>query len=112
MRASADAAKGVGPALAEKLHALGLENVLDLLQHYPRRWVDRTKRADIAELRVGEEATVFAEVRSARGRRTRQGRSLVEVVVHDGTSLLSITFFNQPWRDKQLAVGTGGCFRR
>ena len=102
--------KGVGPALAEKLHALGLENVLDLLQHYPRRWVDRTKRADIAELRVGEEATVFAEVRSARGRRTRQGRSLVEVVVHDGTSLLSITFFNQPWRDKQLTVGTEAAF--
>ncbi len=102
--------KGVGPALAEKLHDLGLENVLDLLQHYPRRWVDRTKRADIAELRVGEEATVFAEVRSARGRRTRQGRSLVEVVVHDGTSLLNITFFNQPWRDKQLTVGTEAAF--
>jgi ATP-dependent DNA helicase RecG len=102
--------KGVGPALAEKLRDLGLENVLDLLQHYPRRWVDRTKRAEIAELRVGEEATVFAEVRSARGRRTRQGRSLVEVVVHDGTSLLSITFFNQPWRDKQLTVGTEAAF--
>ena len=43
---------------------LGIENVLDLLQHYPRRWIDRTKRADIAALAVGEEATVFAEVRT------------------------------------------------
>jgi ATP-dependent DNA helicase RecG len=49
-------------------------------------------------------------VRSARGRRTRQGRSLVEVVVHDGTSLLNITFFNQPWRDKQLTPGTEAAF--
>jgi ATP-dependent DNA helicase RecG len=102
--------KGVGDALEARLHALDLENVLDLMQHYPRRWVDRTKRADIAALEVGEEATVFAEVRSARGRRTRQGRSLVEVVVHDGTSLLNVTFFNQPWRDKQLSPGTEAAF--
>ena len=54
-------------------------NVLDLLQHYPRRWVDRTKRADIAELAVGEEATVFAEVQTftaaARARAARSSRS-------------------------------------
>ncbi len=102
--------KGVGPSLEQRLGDLGLENVLDLLQHYPRRWVDRTKRADIAELQVGEEATVFAEVRTARGRRTRQGRALVEVVVHDGTSLLNITFFNQAWREKQLSPGTEAAF--
>jgi ATP-dependent DNA helicase RecG len=102
--------KGVGAALEERLRALGLDNLLDLMQHYPRRWVDRTKRADIAALAVGEEATVFAEVRTARGRRTRQGRSLVEVVVHDGTSLLNVTFFNQPWREKQLRPGTEAAF--
>jgi ATP-dependent DNA helicase RecG len=102
--------KGVGPALEQRLHDLGIENVADLLQHYPRRWIDRTKRSDIAELAVGEEATVFAEVRTARGRRTRQGRALVEVVVDDGTSLLNVTFFNQAWREKQLAPGTEAAF--
>jgi ATP-dependent DNA helicase RecG len=102
--------KGVGASLEERLRDLDIENVLDLLQHYPRRWVDRTKKADIAELQVGEEATVFAEVQRVHGRRTRQGRSLVEVVVSDGTSLLNVTFFNQPWRDKQLAVGTEAAF--
>ncbi|MET0895555.1 MAG: ATP-dependent DNA helicase RecG, partial [Acidimicrobiia bacterium] len=50
------------------------------------------------------------EVQRVHGRRTRQGRSLVEVVVSDGTSLLNVTFFNQPWRDKQLAVGTEAAF--
>ena len=49
----------------------GLHNVLDLLQHYPRRWIDRTKRVEIAALEVGEEATVIGEVRSVHGRRTR-----------------------------------------
>ena len=76
--------KGVGPALEARLADMGLHNVLDLLQHYPRRWIDRTKRVDIAALEVGEEATVFGEVRTVHGRRTRKGRALVEVVVHDG----------------------------
>jgi ATP-dependent DNA helicase RecG len=102
--------KGVGPALQGKLAEMGLVTVLDVIQHYPRRWVDRTKKADIAALTVGEEATVFAEVHRVSGRRTRQGRALVEVIVSDGTSLLNITFFNQAWREKQLSVGTEASF--
>ena len=45
--------KGVGPALEGRLADMGLLNVLDLLQHYPRRWIDRTKRVEIAALEVG-----------------------------------------------------------
>ncbi len=100
----------VGPKLEPRLADMGIETVLDVLQHYPRRWVDRTRKADIATLAVGEEATVFAEVRTIRGRRTRQGRALVEAVVYDGTSVLNITFFNQAWREKQLSVGTEASF--
>jgi ATP-dependent DNA helicase RecG len=98
--------KGVGEALAAKLADMGLITVLDLLQHYPRRWIDRTKRVEIAELEVGEEATVIGVVQRIHGRRTRQGRSLVEAVVHDGSSSINVTFFNQAWREKQLAVDT------
>jgi ATP-dependent DNA helicase RecG len=102
--------ESVGPKLEERLAHMGLETVLDVLQHYPRRFVDRTKRAEIADLQVGEEATVLGEVRRVHGRRTRQGRALVEVVVSDGTSLLTLTFFNQSWREKQLRVGTEAAF--
>ena len=98
--------KGVGPALEGRLADMGLLTVADLLQHYPRRWVDRTKRVEIAALEVGEAATVIGEVRSMHARRTRNRRALVEVVIHDGSSLLNVTFFNQAWREKQLAVGT------
>ena len=40
-----------------------IESVLDLLQHYPRRYHDRTRKAEIAELVAGEEATIVAEVK-------------------------------------------------
>jgi ATP-dependent DNA helicase RecG len=101
---------GVTPRLEERLGLLGIHNVLELVEHYPRRYLDRTKKSDIADLRVGEEATVFAEVRKMSSRRTRQGRSLVEAIVYDGTSYLYVTFFNQPWRAQQLPVGTEAAF--
>ncbi|HEV7865642.1 MAG TPA: ATP-dependent DNA helicase RecG, partial [Acidimicrobiia bacterium] len=101
---------GVTPRLEERLGMLGIHNVLELIEHYPRRYLDRTKRSDIADLRVGEEATVYAEVRKMTSRRTRNGRSLVETIVYDGTSYLYVTFFNQPWRAQQLPTGTEAAF--
>ena len=102
--------KGVGAALETKLTDLGLTSVLRVLEHYPRRYVDRTRRADIADLEVGEEATIFGEVRRVSSRRTRNGRALVEVSVHDGSAYLAVTFFNQAWRERQLSIGTEAAF--
>src|SRR6202042_3742100 len=89
-------------ALAE----VGITTVLDLVTHYPRRYVDRTAQAAIRDLKEGEEATIVATVRRATTRRTRQGRSLVEIDVFDGSSYLHCVFFNQPWRSRQLTPGT------
>ncbi len=96
--------------LGERLAMMDIHSALDLLQHYPRRYHDRTKQAEIAELREGDEATVFAEVRRISSRQTRNRRALVEAVIYDGTSLLNVTFFNQPWRAKQLREGTQAAF--
>ncbi len=86
---------------------MGITCVLDLLEHYPRRYVDRTQRAEISELAIGDEATVDAEVRSISARRTRDGkRVIVNATVYDGTGLLYVVFFNQAWRERQLAQGT------
>ncbi len=86
---------------------MGIETVLDLLEHYPRRYVDRTERAEIHELEIGQEATVDAEVKSVHARRTRdRKRTIVNATVYDGTGLLEIVFFNQAWRERQLRPGT------
>ena len=47
----------------EALHAIGIDSVLDLITHYPRRYVDRTNQADIADLVDGQEAMVLGTVR-------------------------------------------------
>jgi ATP-dependent DNA helicase RecG len=89
---------------------MDIHTALDLLQHYPRRYHDRTKQLEIEQLKEGDEATVFAEVKRIRGFRTRQGRAMVEGEVFDGSSYLRVVFFNQPWREKQLAEGTEAAF--
>jgi len=89
--------------------AFGMETVGDLIHHYPRRYVLRGQLSDIAELKEGEEATVLAEIAAVNLRRA-SGRTILEVVVTDGSAKLWLTFFNQPWREKELRVGRTGMF--
>ena len=98
--------KGVGDSTEKALAKLGVTTVLDVLLYYPRRYIDRTREARIADLEIGEEATVLARVVRTEKRRTRQGRTMVVAEVTDGTSKMKITFFNQPYREKQLQSGT------
>ena len=102
--------KGVGEKKAEGLEAMGITTVLDLLTHYPRRYLDRTRQESIAGLKEHEEAMVLATVKRVQSRRTRQRRAMVDVDVFDGSSYLHVVFFNQPWRAKQLSVGTQAVF--
>jgi ATP-dependent DNA helicase RecG len=99
---------GISARMLDKLAAMSppIESVLDLVGHYPRRYHDRTRQSDIADLEVGEEATIVAEVRSVSSRVTRNRKKMVEVVVEDSSGLLNLVFFNQPWREKQLPPGT------
>ncbi|MBT5850878.1 MAG: ATP-dependent DNA helicase RecG [Acidimicrobiaceae bacterium] len=99
--------RGVGEKKAEGLAVHEIETLLDLLQHYPRRYLDRTHQAHIGELEPGEEVTVLGEVRSARTQQLKgKGRrTLTNVIIGDGTGQLSLTFFNQPWRERQLKPG-------
>jgi ATP-dependent DNA helicase RecG len=101
---------GVGAKKAESLAEIEIHTVLDLLTHYPRRYLDRTDQKSIRDLQVGEEALVLGTVKRVNARRTRQGRALVEVDIFDGSSYLKVTFFNQGWRAKQLSVGTEAAF--
>ena len=100
-----DRLKGVGPKNIDALEEMGIRTILDLVTFYPRRYIDRTNQAAIADLVDGEPAMVLARVRKVSSRRTRQGRTMVEVELFDGSSYLRVTFFNQPWRAKQLREG-------
>jgi ATP-dependent DNA helicase RecG len=102
----------VGDRTAKVLDTVfGYRTISDLLHHYPRRYLVRGELSDIAELNEGDEVTVLAEIYSSSSRKL-QGRkgSILEVIVTDGSAKMSLTFFNQAWREKELRVGRQGLF--
>ena len=90
---------------------LGIITIEQLLRHYPRRYVVRGELTDIESLIEGEEVTIYAKVESCKVRRIpgRKG-AILEAIVTDGRAKLSLTFFNQAWREKDLQEGRSGLF--
>ena len=89
----------------------GITNLSELLEHYPRRYSKRGELTPISSLPIGEVVTVVGEVVSTSSRRLK-GRSgnLLEVVITDGSKTLTLAFFNQHWREKELHSGVRGLF--
>ena len=106
----------LGKVLGDKTAAaltetLGLATVGDLLYHFPRRYAERGEHTDLSALRVGDQVTVLAQVQRVNVRPMRQRRgNLLEVTVGDGQRTVTLTFFNQAWRQRQLTVGRWGLF--
>ena len=51
--------KGVGPKRAKQLKAYGIEVVSDLLNHIPRKYLDRTNIKTINQTTIGEQTVVI-----------------------------------------------------
>ncbi|WP_448810336.1 ATP-dependent DNA helicase RecG [Agromyces bauzanensis] len=91
--------------------AFGYRTVGDLLGHYPRRYALRGELTALASLPLDENVTIVAEVLEVRVREMRQRRgSIVEAKISDGTGILTLTFFNQKWRENELRPGRRGIF--
>jgi ATP-dependent DNA helicase RecG len=90
---------------------LGLRTVSDLLMHFPRRYATRGALTPISELPIGEPATVVADILEVRERRMKgRNGSILEVRITDGHGYMSLSFFNQAWRQKDLRPGLRGLF--
>lgn len=90
---------------------LDIKTTGDLLQHYPRRYLKRGELTRIADLPVGEIATVVGEIVSVSARYIKgRGGHILEATISDGTSLLSLAFFGQAWRKDELTKGRRGFF--
>jgi ATP-dependent DNA helicase RecG len=99
--------EGVGPAAAKRLAKLGIETAGDLLDHLPFDHRDYEGRRAVADLAIGEEATVLVQVRDCRVRPTRRRRlQIVEARVADETGPLRAVWFNQAYLADQLTEGT------
>lgn len=100
-----------GKSAASLEKAFGITRAGELLNHYPRRYIDRGKLTTLRNVEVGVPVTIMATIQSLETRRMTQKRGFILVIrVTDGIDTMELTFFNQKWREKDLQVGRSGLF--
>ena len=86
------ALRGVGSTLADRLRAIGVDTIQDLLFLLPLRYEDRTRTVPLGELYAGQRAAIEGDVQLTevvfRGRRQMLSR------ISDGSGFLTLRFFH------------------
>ncbi|MDC1474658.1 ATP-dependent DNA helicase RecG [Candidatus Nanopelagicales bacterium] len=100
-----------GKSAASVEKAFGITTAGGLVNHYPRRYLDRGNLTPFDKVEVGVPVTILATIRGVDSRRMQQKRGFILVVsVSDGVESMELTFFNQKWRERELKVGRIGLF--
>ncbi|HLA49396.1 MAG TPA: ATP-dependent DNA helicase RecG [Candidatus Saccharimonadales bacterium] len=89
--------KGVGDELAEKLGLLGVKTIGDLIENYPRRYVDYSNVVPLEQIRPGV-VSIRAKISQVKGRYVRRGMHITEAIASDETGSVRLVWFNQPYR--------------
>ena len=105
MDAPVTSLSGVGPQRSKELEEMEIKTVGDVIQHLPIRYVDASQTSTLETIQDGELATVHVELTKIETVRRRAGRPFVKVEASDGTDVVQILFFNQPYRAKSLRTG-------
>jgi len=96
--------KGVGEGRAALLNAAGIENVRDLLLHFPYRHEDRRRTVRIGDLRnVDSPVVIRGRVISASTKVSPVKRlKIFEAMIDDGSGSIMAIWFNQPFLADQI----------
>lgn len=99
--------RGVGPQRAEILRRAGIETVRDLLEFLPFRYEDRRVAVPIVSLTPDTPSALLKGcVVAMRARVTRlQRMELLEVAIDDGSAIIDVVWFNQPFLADRIAKG-------
>ena len=90
---------------------LGITTVGGLLNHFPRRYLNRGELTPISEMPLDEDVTLIARVvsSSTRDMRARPGK-LTDVVITDDAGTLKVSFFNAFRARAELLPGRRALF--
>ncbi len=97
--------KGCGPQRAEQLARLGVKTVRDLVFLFPRTYQDLTDVRAIDKLEEGQPASVIGVVDEVELRDRGDGRSVLGVLLRQGSSFLRLLWFNQPFMSERFKAG-------
>ena len=107
LSADITAIPGVGASVAARLHNLGIRTVRDLLFYFPREHRDYSKLVKIASIPFGEVTTTMGLIWEVKTAPTGSGRTRTIATITDESGKISVTWFNQPYLQKQLKAAQG-----
>ncbi|SCW32482.1 ATP-dependent DNA helicase RecG [Ruminococcaceae bacterium YRB3002] len=96
---------GIGPKKAEKLEALDIRTVYDLLYDLPRRYEDWRITKHFTMCEDGEECSFEAVVSTAPQMNPRSRTRNISFMLDDGLGRIRVTFFNSPYIAGKFAKG-------
>ncbi|MBO7453390.1 MAG: ATP-dependent DNA helicase RecG [Clostridiales bacterium] len=102
---------GVGDQVAKKLSKLGIENVFDLLNYFPRKYEDWSDIKQLHNVNEGELITIKAQVKNVSPISRYDKLQKCVVVVNDGYGTISITFFHGRFVATEMKIGDEYFFR-
>lgn len=94
---SIEKAPGAGPKRKTGFERLGIERIIDLIFHLPRRYEDRRIVTKIGSLRRGQLSLVTGEVGDSESKMSRNKVSVNKLWISDETGKIPVTFFNQDY---------------
>ncbi len=97
--------KGVSSKQAEKLSKLGLFLICDLINYFPRDYVDYTSLKTIDKTQAGQNVTVVAKVRRCNSFKSPRNPnlSILELFIKDKTGGMKVTKFFAGYRSSSIA---------
>ncbi|MDO4322067.1 MAG: ATP-dependent DNA helicase RecG [Lachnospiraceae bacterium] len=108
---SLDSLKGIGEKTKQTFQKAGIENLRDLITHYPRNYESYDAPKQINSLQEGEVAAVAAQLTAPLATRYIRGLSISTALCSDGSDVMAVTWFNMPFLKNQIRSGVTYVFR-
>ena len=103
--------KGIGPKIEKYFMNLGINSIKDLIYFFPRDYEEFEEPIDIIKLEAGKVSTINAMV-VTKPSMFRKGRTTITSLwLDDGTGRIRAFWFNIPFINKSLTLGTSRIFR-
>lgn len=97
--------KGVGPAKNNALVETGIETINDLINHYPRKYLDRTNITQISKIKNNMHVNLIGKI-DASGMVKGRKRQFFKAILKDKSGIVTLTWFRGArYMNQSIKVG-------
>jgi len=98
---------GVGPKMAEDMGLMGINSIADLLQWYPRKYIDASHPSEVGNAPKGVSVALKLQIDKVEEGRTKgRGLHMIKAYCSDQSGSISVQWFNQPYLKQKLQIGS------